>query len=92
MMENYAALLCSWALLCEFADLDPQQGGFIEDLLAEMNSHIVDTDGSRLPWVWIMEILLSELEARRFDYPHCWTGSNSRTAAARWRCSSGPIT
>ncbi|MBK0415888.1 toprim domain-containing protein [Chromobacterium haemolyticum] len=72
MMENYAALLCSWALLCEFADLDPQQGGFIEDLMAEMNSHIVDTDGSRLPWVWIMEILLSELEARRFDYPHCW--------------------
>ncbi|MEO3953860.1 hypothetical protein ABH309_05275, partial [Chromobacterium piscinae] len=57
---------------CEFADLDPQQGGFIEDLLAEMNSHIVDTDGSRLPWVWIMEILLSELEARRYDYPHCW--------------------
>lgn len=72
MMENYAAVLTGWALLCEFAEIDLAQGGFIEDLLAEMNSHIADTDGTRLPWVWIMEILLSELEAKRFEHPYCW--------------------
>ncbi|WP_293765911.1 toprim domain-containing protein [uncultured Aquitalea sp.] len=72
MMENYAAILTSWALLCEFAEIDLQQGGFIDDLLAEMNSHIVDTDGTRLPWVWIMEILLSELDAHRYEHPYCW--------------------
>ncbi|EHP41244.1 hypothetical protein OR16_21136 [Cupriavidus basilensis OR16] len=72
MMENYAAMLTAWALLAEFAGIDVDQGGFAEDLIAEMNSHIADTDGTRLPWVWIMEILLSELEARRFEFPYCW--------------------
>lgn len=72
MIENYAAILTAWALLCEFADIDITQGDFIEDLLSEMNNHIADTDGTRLPWVWIMEILLSELEANRYEHPFCW--------------------
>jgi hypothetical protein len=72
MMENYAAVLAAWALLAEFADIDPGQGGLVDDVLTEMNVHIADTNGTRLPWVWIMEILLSELEARRFEYPFCW--------------------
>ncbi|SOY55786.1 toprim domain-containing protein [Cupriavidus taiwanensis] len=72
MMENYAAVMTAWALLAEFAEIDVEQGGFVDDLLAEMNAHIADTDGTRLPWVWIMEILLSEIAARRFEFPRCW--------------------
>ncbi|WP_222103279.1 toprim domain-containing protein [Chromobacterium vaccinii] len=72
MMENYAAILAAWHLLCEFAEIDAAQGHFVEDLLAEMNSHLSETDGTRLPWVRIMEIALSELDARRFEHPFCW--------------------
>ncbi len=72
MMENYAGIMTAWAMLAEFAEFDVDQGGLIEDLITEMNQHMADTDGARLPWVWIMEILLSELDAKRFDYPFCW--------------------
>jgi hypothetical protein len=73
MIENYAAVLTGWSLLCEFAGLDDtNHGNFQEDLLAEMNGHISATDGIRLPWVWIMEIILSELDARRYSYPFLW--------------------
>lgn len=72
MMENYAAVLAAWWLLAEFAGIEATQGGFAEDLMAEMNAHIVDTNGTRLPWVWIMEIVLSEIEAQRFSYPYAW--------------------
>lgn len=72
MMENYAAVLTAWALLADFGDFAQEQGGFIEDCIAEMNGHLIDTDGTRLPWVWIMEILLSELEAKRYDHPFMW--------------------
>jgi hypothetical protein len=79
MMENYAAILTAWHLLTRFANLDLEQGNFIDDLMAEMNEHIADTDGIRLPWVWIMEILLSEIEAGRFDYPYTWDTVKSDT-------------
>ncbi|RIQ34695.1 hypothetical protein D0849_08740 [Bordetella avium] len=72
MMENYAAVLAAWWLLAEFAGIEATQGDFAEDLMAEMNAHIVDTNGTRLPWVWIMEIVLSEIEAQRFSYPYAW--------------------
>lgn len=72
MMENYAAVLTAWLLVAEFAGFDARQGDFAEDLISEMNTHIADTNGTRLPWVWIMEILLSELEAKRFEYPYAW--------------------
>ncbi len=72
MMENYAVILTAWHLLCEFSDIDVEQGDFSSDLVAEMNEHIAETDGIRLPWVWIMEILLSEIDANRFEHPHCW--------------------
>ncbi|HCQ47510.1 MAG TPA: hypothetical protein DIW53_12320 [Achromobacter sp.] len=70
MLENYAAVLAAWMLLCEFAGIDPQQGGFPDSVIMEMNTHISDTNGTRLPWVWIMEIVLSEIEARRFLFPY----------------------
>ncbi|WP_011298355.1 toprim domain-containing protein [Cupriavidus necator] len=72
MMENYAAVMTAWALLAEFAEIDVDQGSFVDDLVAEMNAHMAETKGTRLPWVWIMEILLSELDAGRYQYPHCW--------------------
>jgi len=72
MMENYAAVLTSWALLSEFSEIDLGQGRFVDDLIGEMNAHLADTDGTRLPWVWIMEILLSELEAKRYEHPYTW--------------------
>lgn len=72
MMENYAAVMTAWALLAEFAEIDVDQGGFVDDVVTEMNAHIADTDGTRLPWVWIVEIVLSELAAGRFDFPRCW--------------------
>lgn len=72
MMENYAAVLLSWSLLCDFAGIDREQGDFAGDLIGEMNCHIAETNGVRLPWVWIMEILLSELESKRYDHPYAW--------------------
>ena len=82
-MENYAAILAAWRLLCEFADIDQSQGRFIQDLLAEMNGHLSETDGTRLPWVRIMEIALSELDANRFEHPFTWEeGGRGRTGGS----------
>lgn len=72
MLENYSLLATAWGLLAEFAGIDARHGNFLDDLVAEMNMHLVDTDGQRLPWVWIMEILLSELDANRYEHPFCW--------------------
>ncbi len=72
MMENYAGIMSAWSLLCEFAGIDVKQGDFIRDMVTEMNAHIADTDGARLPWVWIVEILLSEIAAQRYEHPFCW--------------------
>lgn len=69
MLGNYAALLCCWGLLCDWLDLDRGQGGFPDDLLQAMNSHISGTNAEREPWVWIVEILFSEISSRRFAFP-----------------------
>ncbi|MGR8931934.1 MAG: toprim domain-containing protein [Gammaproteobacteria bacterium] len=70
MATNYAAILTAWKLLCEFSGLDPREGGFAEDLIAEMNSHIAETDADREPWVWIVEIALSEIASGSFKHPY----------------------
>lgn len=72
MAENYAAILLAWELLCDFAGLDVDQGGFRDDLLEQMNNHISETSQDREPWVWILEILMSELAAGRFVHPYTW--------------------
>ncbi|MCX9154994.1 hypothetical protein OPU71_02515 [Niveibacterium sp. 24ML] len=59
-------------MLCDLAEFDPAATGFTEDVIAKMNGHIADTDGVRLPWVWITEILLSEIESNRFEHPYTW--------------------
>jgi len=72
MAGNYAALRIAWELLCEFAGIDVGTGGFLKDLQAEMNSHIGETKATREPWVWITEILLSEIAMRNFRMPYTW--------------------
>lgn len=72
MVGNYAAVLAAWWLLCEFADIHPDQGDFEICLIEEMNSHISETSADREPWVWILEILLSELSAGLYRHPYKW--------------------
>lgn len=69
MVGNYAALLTAWKLLAEFAGIDPRDGGFVNDLIMEMNSHIAETDADREPWVWIVEMALSEIDRRHYLHP-----------------------
>lgn len=70
MAGNYAALHLAWRYLADFAGLDVSEGDFTKDLTAEMNAHIADTDSDRMPWVWILESALSEMDAARFKHPY----------------------
>ncbi len=79
MEGNYAAMLTAWRLLCDFADLHREQGGFITDCVAEMNSHIADTSGDREPWVWILEKLLNEIASNNYRLPHMWAKVEDKT-------------
>jgi hypothetical protein len=72
MSGNYAAIYMAWLYLCEFAGIDTGQGNVDHDLFEEMNRHISETSADREPWVWIMEIALSEIAANRFAYPYSW--------------------
>lgn len=69
MAGNYAAIMTTWRLLCEFAGLHADQGDFIADVTEEMNGHVAETSADREPWVWIIEILLSEIAAGNFRHP-----------------------
>ncbi|MBW7903817.1 MAG: toprim domain-containing protein [Rhodocyclaceae bacterium] len=69
MATNYAALMTAWRLLCEFAGLDAKAGTFLNDLIAEMNSHIGETSADRQPWVWIMEKIAGELAHGHYEGP-----------------------
>ncbi len=69
MVTNYSAVATAWQLLCEFLEIKPSTGGFLSDLVKQMNVHIADTKASRHPWVWIVEKLLSEIARREFKYP-----------------------
>lgn len=69
IIKNFAAIGIAWKYLCAFAQVDPRQGGFITSLTAEMNSFLAETEASRQPWVWIVEIIFSEIDAGRFNYP-----------------------
>lgn len=70
MAGNYAALITAWRLLSEFAGVPRDQGRFIPDALHTMNEHIAETSGDRDPWVWITEILLSEIDRDKFEFPY----------------------
>ncbi|MDO8908890.1 MAG: toprim domain-containing protein [Pseudohongiella sp.] len=70
MLGNYAAVATAWRLLTEFAELPVEHGNFPDDLVAEMNSHILESRAAREPWVWIMEIVLGEIDRQQFTYPY----------------------
>jgi hypothetical protein len=70
MAGNYAAILLAWSYVTEFAGMDWQEGNFEKDLVAEMNLHISESTQDRSPWVWIMETVLSEMDAGRFQHPN----------------------
>lgn len=70
MLENNAAVQTAWMLLSDFTGINAREGGFPDSVMSEMNTHISDANGTRLPWLWIMEIVLSEIEARRFLFPY----------------------
>lgn len=72
MVGNYSAVMLAWELLCEFAGIDVAQGDFTQHLLGEMNGHIRDTSADREPWVWIVEIGLSEIARTEFKFPYAW--------------------
>lgn len=70
MAGNYAAVMLAWRYLAEFAGMDYSEGDFGTDLVAEMNSHISESSADRSPWVWIMETVLSEIDAGNYRHPH----------------------
>lgn len=70
MAGNYAAVMLAWRYVAEFAGMDYREGDFGPDLLAEMNTHISESSADRSPWVWIMETILSEIDAGNFKHPH----------------------
>jgi len=72
MVANYGALLTAWRLAAEFTGILPGQYNLEEDLTTAMNRHIVDTEADREPWVWIMEVILSELDSNRYRHPYVW--------------------
>lgn len=86
MIENYAGLLTSWRLLCEFARLDPRQGNFIGDLVKTMNIHITDTSADREPWVWILDTVLNEIAANKFTYPFKFIRYNEAATGTQVEC------
>lgn len=70
MARNYAALITTWRLLCDFAGIPREFGGFIQNMLSTMNDHIADTVGERDPWVWITDVFLSEIDRGTFRYSY----------------------
>lgn len=80
MLQNYTAVLTSWYLMADFAQLDATQFDFQADLVAQMNAHIAETSHSREPWIWIVEKLLSEIAAREFRYPYKFDTINGHLA------------
>ena len=70
MVGNYAALATGWQLLCEFAGIPTAQGGFPDCLVTEMNSHVIESRAAREPWVWILEIILGEIDRGQFAAPY----------------------
>ncbi|WP_067519578.1 toprim domain-containing protein [Endozoicomonas ascidiicola] len=70
MVGNYAAIYCAWRLLCDFLEIPTNQGDFPLDLLSAMNAHVTETSADREPWVWIMEIILGEIDSGNFRFPY----------------------
>jgi len=70
MSYNYAGFMVAWRLLCEFSGISVHQGDFLQSAVKEMNEHIAETSADREPWVWILDTILSEMDAGQFRYPY----------------------
>lgn len=70
MTNNYSAVLFAWRLLCDFAGIAESEGDFERDIVVAMNTHVSESSADREPWVWIMENILAEIDAKHYDYPH----------------------
>lgn len=70
MLKNYAAVGATWDLLCQWSELDSDTGDWWRCLVEAMNTHIRETSADREPWVWILEIALSEIAAGTFRHPY----------------------
>ncbi len=84
MVGNYAAVATAWSLLCEFSGIEKAQSGFLDDLVADMNDHVMESSADREPWVWITEILLSEIEAHRYKHPFAWGEIAAKDSKEPW--------
>jgi len=69
MLNNYAAILTAWRLICEFSNINYRTGNFDHDLITEMNSHISETSADREPWVWILDTIFAEISSGKFHHP-----------------------
>lgn len=72
MIFNYAGMLTAWNLLAEFAGLPDTWNNVPGTMLTDMNRHISATTATRHPWVWIMDIILSEISKGSFQHPFKW--------------------
>lgn len=72
MRDNYACLMLAWRLLYEFTGVASNYGHFVQDLVTEMNAHIRETEAEREPWVWILELILGEMDAGHFRHPYAF--------------------
>ena len=79
MVVNYAALATAWRLLCEFAGLPVDHGDLPDDLVTEMNSHVLESRAAREPWVWILEVVLGEIDRGQFSAPYKFEQSDDGT-------------
>jgi len=69
IIRNYAAVLTAWRLLCDFAGIDKGQGDFVTCTIREMNNHVKETESDREPWVWIMDIIIGEIDRGAYQSP-----------------------
>jgi hypothetical protein len=86
MVNNYAALMTAWRLVCSFAGIEEETDAFERDLIAEMNSHISDTNNDREPWIWIVEIIMDEIAAGRYVYPYVFECEPMAPSEPRYLC------
>ena len=86
MIHNYAALMTAWRLISTFAGLYDPTEEFERDLLADMNSHIADTNNDREPWIWIVEIIADEIAAGRYPYPYVFEKDRETDPAPTFFC------
>ena len=79
IVKNFAAIRLAWHYLCDFLQLDNMTGYFEHDLVAEMNHFLAETEAARQPWVWIVEIIFGEIDARRYDYPMAYDAIDGKS-------------